>query len=130
MNLTEWTVIFIDNSSDIISKDVKENEIICISKKKGVVKYIIQPLLGNEIMQKIKEGQICIVCLNSKTNLRFLIENWPELIKNPGLKIIFANPELNMQWIIIPYVHNMVSDPSTLKLGLKSIFESVPEIIF
>ncbi len=132
MDLVEWASAFIDNLNmfrkDLEKKVITGNEIRCTYKSKGEHKYIIVPELKKEILEKVKNGMITLVCLNTKENLVFMINNWQDLIKNQKLKVIFANPKLNLQWCLIPYTHNMISDSSSLKLGLKSIFESVPEV--
>jgi hypothetical protein len=130
MELIEWTSNFIDNLNrfrhDLEKKEVKEKEINCFYKAKGPVKYVIAPELAEDVF-KMLEGNIILVCLNKKENLSFMIKNWSAFIKNPKLKIIFANPEINQQWSLLPYIHNQISDQKSLKLGLKSIFESIAE---
>jgi hypothetical protein len=130
MELIDWTSTFIDNLNsfrrDLDKKEIKEKEIDCQYKGKGLVKYIIMSELNQEVLSKINENAV-LVCLNKKDNLVFVINNWMHFIKNPKLKIIFANPRINQQWSIIPYTHHTISDSKNLKLGLKSIFESVPE---
>lgn len=132
MNILEWTSVFIDNidsfRKDIKKKEICGNEITCVSGSKGALKYIAVEKLEESVLSKIKEGNIILSCLNTKENLSFVTKNWDEFIKNKNLKIIFANPELNVQWSLIPYTHNLISEPKTLKLGLKSIFDSVPEV--
>jgi len=127
-----WTSAFIDNLNffrhDLLNKVIKENIIICEHKNKGELKYVVEPELKKETIEKIKKGNIVLVCLNSKDNFLFMLNNWEEFIKNSGLKVIFSNPGLNLQWSIIPHTHDMISDNSSLKLGLKSIFESVPAV--
>jgi hypothetical protein len=130
MELIDWTSAFIDNLNsfrhDLENKEVKVCEINCVYKGKGHVRYIAQAELGPDILTKL-EGQVVLVCLNKKENLVFVISNWQHLIKNPKLKIVFANPNINQQWSLIPYTHNAISDPKSLKLGLKSIFDTIPE---
>jgi hypothetical protein len=130
MELIDWTSAFIDNLNsfrhDLDKKEIKGNEIDCQYKSKGLVKYIIMPELDKEVFGKINENTI-LACLNKKENLVFVINNWAHFIKNPKLKILFANPKVNLQWSLIPCTHHSISDPKSLKLGLKSIFESVPE---
>ena len=132
MELIEWTSAFIDNLNffrhDLIQKEMKEKEIICQYKNKGELKYIVEAELNKGILEKIKNGNLVLVCLNSKENLLFMINNWEDLIKNSRLKVIFSNPGLNLQWSLIPYTHNMISDNGSLKLGLKGLFESVPSV--
>jgi hypothetical protein len=132
MELLEWASAYIDNLNffrhDLLKKEIKKNEIFCEYKNKGELIYIIQPTLEKEILEKIKNKNIVLVCLNSKDNLLFMINNWNEFIKNQKLKVIFSNPDINMQWSLLPCTHNMISDSGSLKLGLKSMFESVPSV--
>jgi hypothetical protein len=130
MELIDWTSTFIDNLNsfkrDLENKENNSTEINCMYKVRGLVKYIVEPDLNQEVFRRL-EGQVVLVCLNKKENLVFVINNWGHFIKNPKLKIIFANPIINQQWSLIPYTHHSISDPKSLKLGLKSLFESVPE---
>ena len=68
--------------------------------------------------------------LNSKENLDFLMNKWNKLIKFDKLTIFFVNPfsELEKKWFISPYVHNKICDKDSLKLGLKTMFETVESI--
>jgi len=131
MNLTEWTSAYISylNSfrNNLISKDVKENSVLCEYKDKGKIIYVVHDNLNEFDKKDIKENSV-LVCLNTKVNLNYLIENWGNYIKFRTLKIIFSNPNLNLQWTILPYTHNRFSDPDNLKNGLKSIFSSIPSV--
>jgi hypothetical protein len=130
MELIEWTSAFIDNLNsfrrDLEKKEIKEDIIDCLYKVKGHMRYVVYPEL-NEDCLKMLEGNVVLVCLNKKENLVFMINHWQSFIKNPKLKVIFSNPKINQQWSLLPYTHNLISDPKSLKLGLKSVFESVPE---
>jgi hypothetical protein len=130
MDLIEWATAFIDNLNsfrhDLEKKEIKGNEIDCIYKVKGPVKYIIEPDIKQDILNKLG-GNTILVCLNRKDNLDFMIKNWDDFRKNPKLKVIFANPKTNEQWSLIPCTHHMISDPKNLKPGLKSVFETIPE---
>lgn len=130
MELYEWTSVFID-SLDMFRKEITSKErhgdlIKCSYKSKGEVIYVTAENLQENIMQKIETGQVVLVCLNRKENLSFVVKNWEKLIKNKKLKIVFANPDANAQWSVLPFVHDMISDPKNLKAGLQSIMESVP----
>jgi len=131
MNLTEWTQAYISylNSfrNNLISREVKENVFVCEYKDKGKIIYVVHENLNEFDKKDIKENSV-LVCLNTKVNLNYLIENWNNYIKFRTLKIIFSNPNLNLQWTILPYTHNRFSDPKNLKNGLKSIFSSVPSV--
>ena len=131
MNLLDWTQAYISylNSfrNNIVSKDVKENSVVCEYKDKGTITYQVHENLADFKDDEVKDNSI-LVCLNNKTNLNYMIDNWPKFIKVKTLKLIFANPKHNLQWSILPYTHNKFSDPVTLKTGLKSLFSSVPSV--
>ncbi|MBN2367935.1 hypothetical protein JXC34_02875 [Candidatus Woesearchaeota archaeon] len=131
MDLVEWTERFIEYrdsfKGEISDKTVSGKEITCRLKEGSSHIYVVMDELQKEIFEKISSGRITVVCLNRKSNLKFLIEYWDKFIKNSKLKVLFANPNTNQQWSIIPYTHNLISDPDSLKLGLKSMFESLPE---
>ena len=79
----------------------------------------------------IGEQHVMLVTYNTKANLDSLIDAWGELIKYRNLKVFFINPDsqLEMKWLISPYIHNKICDNESLKTGLKSMFETVDEII-
>jgi hypothetical protein len=130
MNLLEWTSRYIDHlnsfKQNVISKDIKGKMILC-KYKDGPHLFIIEEIILDKVIEKIKEGSITLVCLNKKENIAFIINNWTSL-KNPKLKIMFVNPNLNLHWSFIPVVHKKIADPQSLKLGLKSMYESIPEV--
>ncbi len=128
MNLNQWTSIYLNHVNNF-KKNIKERKdekekIVCFLKNGGKTDYFVIPVLSKDIE---KEGSIVIVCLNIKENLNHIIEEWDSLIKNPKLKIMFVNPEENTHWSLIPHLHAKISDEKSLKRGLMSLFESVPE---
>jgi hypothetical protein len=131
MELKEWASHYIDyNNSfkrDVLSKAVHESSIDCEYKVKGKVTYIIRPILDEKILDEIMAGNIVLVTMNRKENAKYMLEKWQDFIKNKALKVIFANTELNLQWTLMPYLHSTFTDPASLKLGIKTLFESVPE---
>ncbi|MBT3721137.1 hypothetical protein HN789_04985 [archaeon] len=128
MNLKAWTSSYIDYldsfKKSLVSKNDKENIIDCEYSDKGKINYVICEDLN---FCKYNENSV-IICLNSKKNLDVLISKWNDFSKNIKLKIVFANPIQNLQWSIIPYLHNKYGDPESLKVGLKSLFNSIPKI--
>ncbi|AJF61525.1 TPA: hypothetical protein HA239_03055 [Candidatus Woesearchaeota archaeon] len=131
MNLSEWTSAFIDylNSfkRDMTKKFAEGNIITCEHEGKGIVEYIVMERLENSVLERLGDKAV-LVTLNTGENLKFMIENWPKLSSNTTLKVIFANPKINMQWSIMPHLHHKFADPASLKTGLKSLFSSVPEV--
>jgi hypothetical protein len=129
MSLLEWVNAYIEHLNsfrqDLLEKTVSGNEIKCRYKDELTL-FILQETFNPELFSRIKEGRTVVVCLNKKENVDFLAKNWQEFIQNSRLKIIFVNPGLNVHWAIIPSLHHKVCDPSTLKVGLMSVYENVP----
>ena len=126
--LLEWTLHDIENMNifkrDILSKEVEGKNIICESKTKGKITYLVEEKLKN--LKDVPEGNVVIVCFNSKENIDFLAKEWASFSGKSGLKIVFSNPDMNCKWTILPKVHDMIADRATLKIGLRSLGESVP----
>ena len=136
--LVEWTINFIKNK-DIVAKKIEQIENgkdgfdLYIKYKDREHYYIIVPNLVDidSITQRINDiFHFTIVTLNSKESFDALLKNWNKLINFKFLSIIFVNPfsEIDKKWIIFPYTHNKISDESSLKIGLKSMFEMVEPI--
>lgn len=131
MELIEWASHYIDYANsfkkDLLSKKNEGNKIECEYKVKGKVTYIVAEHLDENTVKESLNGNIVIVTLNRKENAKYMLEKWQDYIKNKALKIMFSNPTLNLQWTVIPYLHNNFTDPAALKTGIKTLFESIPE---
>ncbi|MFH0875973.1 MAG: hypothetical protein V1859_08600 [archaeon] len=132
MDLLEWAKIYLKNKDTHAKKIISMNcsfdkiECECID---GPIVYFMSETLDASLLEKVMSGKRGIFCLNIKKNIDFIIKNWNELIKNKELIVVFANPATNNKWVLRPYTHNLISDESTLSLGLKSLFEGVEEVI-
>ena len=129
--LSEWAVEYIKNK-DLVQKrlvniETTESLIIC-KYKAGEGTYFIEPTLSEKVLAEIKEEECTVVCLNKKENLSILIKNWERFAKFKKLCFIFVNPLINERWIIFPYTHNLITEYSSLKRGLQSLFCSVEEV--
>lgn len=135
--LVDWTVNFVKNK-DIIQKKIEKIEDgkdgcdLYVKYKDKEQHFIISATLDfDSILKKINNNSyFAIVTLNSKDNLDAMLKVWNKLIEFKFLSLIFVNPfsELDKKWIIFPYTHHRISDESSLKIGLKSIFETVDPI--
>ena len=136
--LIEWTVNFVKNK-DVITKkieNIEKNRQGCdlyVKFKDKEQFFIISPSLNSldALIPKIKgNSHFCIVTLNSSENLDNLVKNWRRLIEFTLLSVIFVNPfsQLDKKWIICPCTHHKICDESSLKTGLKSMFEMVEPI--
>lgn len=129
--IREWAVSYAKHK-DILTKNItniKEEQdkvIVELNDKEQV--FLIRPTADDSIIEEInKDKNISVVMLNSKENLDFLIKNWGKLIKFERLALFFINPfsELDKKWFISPYIHSKICDEDSLKLGLKTMFETV-----
>ena len=136
--LVDWTVNFIKNK-DIISKKIEKIENgkdgfdLYVRYKDREQYFIIAANIADidAIIQKLNSNSyFSIVTLNSKENFDIVIKNWNRLIGFKFLNIIFVNPFSGMdkKWIVFPHTHHKVCDESSLKNGLKSMFEAVEPI--
>jgi len=150
--LVDWTINFIKNK-DIVAKKIEKIENgkdgfdLYVKYKDKEQYFIIAPNLADidSIMQRIVSCErvrneahshstdklhFTIVTLNSKENFEAMLKSWDKLINFKFLSIIFVNPfsDLDKKWIVFPYTHHKISDDSSLKNGLKTIFEMVEPI--
>ena len=127
MNLEEWTEHYIK------SRDAFERKLVNLSKGKGqlVAEYKDRTVVfvcSDELPEKVPEGFATVVCLQKESNFKSLLNYFSEYSKHSGLTIIFANPKLNEKWLVKPAIHSSVADKSTLKTGLRALYDSVPGV--
>ena len=129
--LIEWTIFYAKNK-DIIKKEIKDYKILKnfveFEYKDKKHTYHVYPELTRDATDISKDGWKTLVCLNKQKNLKFLLDNWKELIQNPKLSIIFVNPTSENRWIIFPHTHDKIAEKESLKAGLKTLFEGVEEV--
>ncbi|MBU4284098.1 MAG: hypothetical protein KJ968_03255 [Nanoarchaeota archaeon] len=132
--LREWTSSYIKHR-DMLTKNItnikEEQDRVVVKFKDKEQVFLIRPTADDSVIQEInKDKNIGIVMLNSRENLDFLIKNWRKLIKFEKLTLFFINPfsEPDKKWLISPYTHNKICDKDSLKLGLKTMFETVEPI--
>ena len=136
--LVDWTINFVKNK-DVLTKKIESIEknkngfdLFVKFKDKGQ-SFIVAPSISdlNSIISKINNTlHFSIVTLNSNDNLESLIKNWRRLTEFKFLSVIFVNPfsQLDKKWIIYPSTHHRICDESSLKIGLRSMFEMVEPI--
>jgi len=130
-DLKEWSINFIKHKDIFTGKliDFKiEDNLIEFNFKDRKQLYVIMPLLNESIKRYLKEGYVSVVCLNKRENVKFLIVSWNLFIKYSKLNFIFVNPKLNEKWGIYPSMHHFVAEKESFALGIKSLFETVPEV--
>lgn len=123
----------------IVSIKPKEdgNRGIIIEYKTKKMDILIEPYLSQneKIFENVKKSNelfdsVSLVVLNTKENLNKILEAWEKLSQLAKLSIYFVNPDSNSdkRWIICPYTHSRITERSSLKTGLKSIFSTVEEV--
>ncbi|MFH1440241.1 MAG: hypothetical protein ABIG89_06735 [Candidatus Woesearchaeota archaeon] len=132
--LKEWLIIFLKHR-DIFHKKIvninEDGEFLLVEQKDAIKYYAIFPTIGDikQIVTEYKDKNISIITFNTRDNLDFIIKSWQELSALQMLCIYFVNPHssTDKKWIIYPFTHSRISEKSSLKLGLMTLFESVEE---
>ncbi len=129
LNIIEWTEAYLKYKDTIhrrIKNITKKEKTITVENKDGTK----QEYLCVNDLDEIKKDQLKnkrISCLNKKKNLDWIIKNWKE-IKETNTIFLMANPQKASHWTLNPKLHNNISDKTSLKTGLKTLFESIPEV--
>lgn len=142
--LFDWTFHYIKNKDIILRKikDIQEyvnHDYIFVEYKDKRVVYLVVPFVEDfgkvwgllqEFKKSTNSSDSCLVVFNNKDNLDKVAENWKTVDKYPKFQLIFANPFSlqDKRWIIVPYTHSRIIEPSALKQGLKAMFETVDPI--
>ncbi len=132
--IIEWAENYLryrDLAQNKIREMKPEKDRIVVLHKDGSREMVISAPDLPKLDPKAVSGPTIFVTLNKKENLKFLADNWKVLSAVKEISVIFINPDsqLDTKWIIRPFVHNRICDDSSLKLGLKSMFETVDEIV-
>ncbi len=142
--LSEWMFNYIKNR-DLITKKIEKIEeymnksYIFVKYKDKKQIFFIEPEITNidETLENINSAKketdsewSSLIVLNSLNNLKAMQDNWKTLSKDTKFSIMMINPfsVLDKKWIISPYVHSKITEPKTLKQGLKAMFDSVERL--
>ncbi|MFP4567458.1 MAG: hypothetical protein ACLFN8_00790 [Candidatus Woesearchaeota archaeon] len=131
LDIIGWTEAYLrykDSIKRSISKiDVLKDkgEIVCVMKDGSTHKYLCVDNLIE--LDASNLDNVRVSCLNTKVNFDWLINNW-SVLKNVNIIFLFANPQRAMHWTINPKIHDNITDKGSIKSGLLSLFESVPEV--
>ena len=127
MTLTDWTSHHI-KFKDCIKKQIKnikvsEDKIIVEEKNGNIKTYLINEKL-EELLAKIKNETLILVCLNNKENSKTIVNNWEKLSKYPELTIMCAEPSTNNNWSLHPETHNKITEKKSLEAGIRVLSEN------
>jgi hypothetical protein len=142
--LSEWVFYYVKNR-DLVDRKLEKveeyiNKSYVFAKFKDKLQvYFIEPEVEdlNKTLERIGSAKketnsefACLVLLNSLNNLKAVEDGWSRLDKDPKFSLLFVNPFslLDKKWIIFPHTHSRIIEPSTLKQGLKSLFDGVEAI--
>jgi len=129
-NLKESFKRYIKNK-DLIKKEIisirDSNDGLILRYKNKKIDVLITPEVNNEkkILKKLNKRNIFLVFLNKRKNFDFLVKKWNILKNYKNLTIFFLNQNQEKVWAIKPYFHNKICDDSSLKKGLKTMFETL-----
>ena len=129
MDLKEWTIHHI-KQKDLVTKDLvsyKEegDKILCEYKEGRKATYYCWTNLELEKIKIIGNNETAtLVCNCNEHNFKVLVDNWNLFKIKQNLTFIFLNPALAEKWVIKPFVHAKIADPSTLKQGLRTMYET------
>lgn len=132
--LTEWAVVYIRNMDvtrrklKSISDDTKGYDLVAeYADKKRY--FLAIPFFSSidEFKNAFADEHITIVSFNTKQNINFLIKNWKKLSQHPKISLIFVNPFSmgDKKWVLYPWTHNRIADPSSLSTGIRSMAEGI-----
>lgn len=123
--LKDWAIHFLKHKNIFLKNlnKIEESEFGFIAHFKTKVEwYIIQDNLDFENLSK--ENNVCYVTLNNQKNFTKLLSEWKILIAYPNVRIIFVEKISNgKHWIVNPHMHDKISDKTSLKSGLKSLYD-------
>lgn len=133
--LRDWIVRYLKNKDLLARKIISIVEFeagLDVKRKDKEQKFLVYPELDEieKILEKIKEikhGK-AIVCFHTKQNFDILINNWKKFVDiGRDFNVYFVNPFSKTEKVLIlsPYTHELISDESSLKQGLKTMAENV-----
>jgi len=112
----------------------REKDGILVTYKDRKENILAFPNLNLLPESRIKENVVAVT-LNNRNNLETLYAKWSIFKNIQQFKIYFINPfsTTDRKWVINPHVHAKICDSTSLKIGLKAMFETVepltPELL-
>ncbi len=137
--LADWTTIFLKNRDlsfrkiDSVGQDSGEADFV-VNYREGRKQhfFVFETLDGIEkFLSKFNaDSHVGIAAINSRDNFGIIIAKWVRLVQYKNLSIYLINPfsSLEKKWILHPYTHDKITEPSSLKAGLKALFDTVEPI--
>jgi len=125
--IKDWLIPYLQSRDQIrreIDKIIEHDKKIEVVYKTKTRDFLLCPTFPEDLLI---ENHITIVTLNTKKNLQILIEKWNKFASYDDLNIYFINPfsTTEHKWVIFPYTHSKITEKSSLKIGLESLFSTV-----
>jgi len=123
-----WTISHIKQKDtikhDLLNFKEEGNRILCEYKESHGVYYCQDNLDLADIKKVAQDEAVAFVCLANEHNYKILVDNWDLFKIRPNWTFIFLNLALAEKWIIKPFIHAKIADPTTLKQGLRTMYET------
>ena len=126
--MKDWIIHYVE-TKDVFTKKLKKYDI-----KDDIIEfdfgnhnhfYLFQKDLNQEIVGKAKKfDKKTIVCEKNEKNFDFLINNFEDLASISKLILIFLDKNKSRKLLLNPQAHHRISDPKTLKQGIKSLWDN------
>ncbi|MBN1792205.1 hypothetical protein JW826_00765 [Candidatus Woesearchaeota archaeon] len=128
LDLKSWAVQYIKQRDlmrrDLVSFQEHEDRVACEYKEGHSVFYTWENLALDRLKGVKSEEISYFVCFCNEHNFKLLVDNWDLFKTKHNWTFIFLNPNFTERWIIKPFVHAKIADPSTLKQGLRTMYET------
>jgi hypothetical protein len=136
IRLYDWAINYVKNRDLIVRsivdiKEEKDHFLVEYSNKKTV--FLVVPDMADldGVLGRLKsfDGfRPSLVMLNTRENLKRILSNWEKLKSfDRHLCLIVVNPdsETEKKWMVFPHTHSLISEESSLELGLKAMADTV-----
>jgi len=125
-SLVEWAEQYLR------ARDAFERAIVSIEKNKNGLEVTYKKKELTVLCQETLDvkavpasGHVLLAVTQSKVNFDALVAGFKSLAQNPTLTVAFVNVKTTEKWLVKPHVHANVADPTSLKAGLQSLYETV-----
>lgn len=97
------------------------------TRKKNISSTLFLENAEKNLKSIKNDSHAFFICMNTIENLNKLLELWNKFITYNHLGLIFLNPfsKAEKSWTIFPHTHDLISDESSLKLGIQTMFGQV-----
>ena len=132
MELQEYIINYV-KYKDAIKQSLqhveRKKDHVLFTFKNEKIPYYTCEKLADAPKSFASPGKNYIVCLNTKENAEYLIQNWKQYAAIKHLIIIFANIKQHEQWLINTHIHARCTDEKAIKEGILSLFATVSQVV-